>query len=45
MLTGGVAKNALIAKVMREDLGCAVFIPEDPQLVGAFGAAILAKRL
>jgi len=44
VLTGGVAKNAGIVKAMKENLGCELFIPEDPLLTGALGAAILAKE-
>jgi predicted CoA-substrate-specific enzyme activase len=43
VLTGGVAKNVGIVKAMRENLGCELFVPEDPLLTGALGAAILAK--
>jgi len=44
VLTGGVAKNVGIVKAMRENLGCELFIPEEPLITGALGAAILAKE-
>ena len=44
VLTGGVAKNIGVVHAMEENLGCAVFVPEEPLLSGALGAAILAKE-
>jgi predicted CoA-substrate-specific enzyme activase len=44
VLTGGVAKNTGIVKAMKENLGCELFVPEEPLLTGALGAAILAKE-
>jgi predicted CoA-substrate-specific enzyme activase len=43
VLTGGVAKNIGMVKAMKESLGCEIFVPEEPLLTGALGAAILAK--
>jgi len=45
VLTGGVAKNIGVVRAMKENLGCAVLVPEDPLLSGAIGAAILGKEL
>lgn len=45
VLTGGVAKNIGVVNAMREILGLEVFIPEDPLISGAIGAAILGKEL
>ncbi len=42
--TGGVALNAGIVQVLRENLGESLLIPKEPQSTGALGAAILAKR-
>jgi len=42
MLTGGVAKNIGVVKTLEEFLGLSLVIPEEPQLVGALGAAVLA---
>ncbi|MDD5092926.1 MAG: acyl-CoA dehydratase activase [Dehalococcoidia bacterium] len=44
-VTGGVAKNVGVVKFLEEGLGEKVMhLPEDPQLVGAIGAAILAQE-
>lgn len=45
MLTGGVSKNLGLRTSLSRELGVPVHIPEkiDPQLVGALGAAIIAK--
>jgi predicted CoA-substrate-specific enzyme activase len=45
VFTGGVAKNIGMVKALEENLGCKVFIPEEPLLTGALGAALLAKEL
>ena len=42
---GGVAKNECVRALIAEELGQPVFVPPDPQIVGAFGAALHAKRL
>ncbi|KPK97588.1 MAG: CoA activase [Planctomycetes bacterium SM23_65] len=41
-LIGGVAYNVGFVKSLEEDLGTKVLIPEDPQFVGALGAALVA---
>ena len=45
VFTGGVAKNTGVVKAVKENLNCEVFVPEDPLLSGAIGAAILGKEL
>ena len=45
VLTGGVAKNIGVVRAMKENLGCEVFVPENPLLTGALGAAILGKEI
>jgi len=45
VITGGVAKNRGMVRAMRESLGCEIFVPEEPLLTGALGAAILAKEI
>ena len=45
VFTGGVAKNIGVVKAVRENLGCEVFVPDDPLLSGAVGAALLGKEL
>lgn len=44
VFTGGVAKNIGVVKAVRENAGCEVFVPEDPLISGALGAAILGKE-
>ncbi len=39
---GGVAINPVVVGSVREKLGVEVVVPEDPQLIGAFGAAMVA---
>ncbi len=45
VFTGGVAKNVGVVKAVRENLGYEVFVPEDPLISGALGAALLGKEL
>ncbi len=44
-LTGGVAKNQGVARALEERLGIKLFIPPEPQITGALGAALLAANL
>ncbi|MBQ4347334.1 MAG: 2-hydroxyacyl-CoA dehydratase [Firmicutes bacterium] len=44
MMTGGVAKNKGVVKEIERQLGCPVLIPEEPEICGALGAAILAAK-
>lgn len=43
-LVGGVARNVGFVKSMKDDLELEVLIPEDPEFVGALGAAIAAAE-
>jgi len=43
VFTGGVAKNIAMRKAMEEEIGMEILVPEEPQIIGALGAAILAK--
>jgi predicted CoA-substrate-specific enzyme activase len=43
MLTGGVSKNRGIKKFLEEKIGMEIITPEEPQIVGALGAALLAR--
>ena len=43
-ITGGVAKNPGIVKFLEEEFGEVKKMPIDPQIVGALGAALLAKE-
>ena len=40
MMTGGVAKNPGMVKVLEEQLKAPLFISEEPEIVGALGAAL-----
>lgn len=44
MITGGVAKNIGVVKRVEERLGVKAHIPFEPQIVGALGAAVLARE-
>ena len=43
-LTGGVAKNIGVISAIKSKLSKEVNVPEDPQIIGALGAAILAQK-
>jgi len=45
VFTGGVAKNPCMRRFLAETLGRNVLAPENPQLVGALGAALLAREI
>ncbi len=42
--TGGVAKNFGIKRALEQILGCPLLLPEDPQIIGALGAAIIGQE-
>jgi len=42
VMTGGVARNVGIVHAFEKLLGFGLYIPEDPQSIGALGAAIIA---
>jgi (R)-2-hydroxyacyl-CoA dehydratese activating ATPase len=44
VLTGGVAKNVGVVKAVRDHVGHEVFIPPDPLITGAMGAAVLGRE-
>lgn len=44
MMTGGVAKNKGVVKSLENRLGEKIFIPEEPEIVGALGAALFAME-
>ena len=44
VMTGGVAKNIGIVTAMEEKLGVKIQIATDPQIVGALGAALVARQ-
>jgi predicted CoA-substrate-specific enzyme activase len=43
VLTGGVARNAGVARMLEERLGHRIVVPEQAQLAGAIGAALIAQ--
>lgn len=45
VFAGGVAKNPCMRQLLEEALKQEVFVPEDPQMVGALGAALLSSRM
>ena len=42
IMTGGVAKNTGVVNCLEDELDCEITVPEEPQIVGALGAALLA---
>ncbi len=44
VMIGGVAKNIGMVKAMEEEAGCDILIPEEPMIVGALGAALIASE-
>ena len=42
VFAGGVAKNPCMRRLLGEALEARILVPESPQMVGAFGAALLA---
>ena len=45
VFTGGVAKNPCMAAFLAEKLGRKVRIPDNPQFIGALGAALLSAEM
>ena len=45
MLSGGVVQNQAIARMLEEETGEKVIVPRHPQLMGAYGAALIALGL
>jgi len=43
VLTGGVAHNAGVARILEEKLGHTITVPAQAQLAGAIGAALIAR--
>lgn len=42
MMTGGVARNQGVVRAMSEKIGENVLVPEEPEICGALGAALIA---
>ena len=43
-MTGGVAKNRGMVRALEEKLRTTLLIPSDPQITGAYGAALIAME-
>ncbi|MBU2548453.1 MAG: 2-hydroxyglutaryl-CoA dehydratase [Proteobacteria bacterium] len=43
LFTGGVARNEGIKKALEKEIGLTIEAPEHPQIIGALGAAIIAR--
>lgn len=43
-MTGGVALNRAVVKLMGDRLGQPILLPPDPQITGALGAALMARQ-
>ena len=43
-LVGGVAKNPAIRTALERELGCELYVPPEPQITAALGAALIAGR-
>jgi activator of 2-hydroxyglutaryl-CoA dehydratase len=44
-MSGGVAKNRGVLSLMEEKLGREIHIYSEPQIVGALGAALMARSI
>jgi predicted CoA-substrate-specific enzyme activase len=44
IMTGGVAKNKGVISALQDKLNLTIHIPEEPQIAGALGAAVIAQR-
>lgn len=43
-ISGGIAKNSGVVKRLEEKLGIKAYIADEPQIIGALGAALFAKH-
>ena len=41
-MSGGVAKNIGVVRAIEDKLGVSIYIPKEPQIIGALGAALIA---
>jgi len=44
VFTGGVAFNRDLRRILSERMQCEILIPDEPELTGALGAALLARK-
>ncbi|MGB9734837.1 MAG: acyl-CoA dehydratase activase [bacterium] len=42
-MSGGMAKNKALVARLEDKIGFDILVPEEPQIIGAFGAAVIAK--
>lgn len=45
VITGGAARDIGLVKAIEDKLGIKLFVPENPQITGALGAALVASEL
>jgi predicted CoA-substrate-specific enzyme activase len=45
ILTGGGGKNKGLVKALSDQLNCEIFVPPEPLITGALGAALLGKEI
>lgn len=43
VFTGGVARNVGVKKFLEEEFEQKFLVPEEPQIIGALGAALIAQ--
>jgi len=43
IFTGGVAKNIGVKRFLEERIGMELLVPDEPQIIGALGAALFAQ--
>ena len=43
-MTGGLAQNKGLVAALEQILECSIVVPDDPQIIGALGAAIIARE-
>jgi activator of 2-hydroxyglutaryl-CoA dehydratase len=44
IMTGGVAKNTGVVRAIEKAIGFPLTVPDEPQIMGALGAALLARN-
>ncbi len=44
VFSGGVARNPCITELVRREIAGEVLIPDDPEMIGALGAALYGIR-
>jgi predicted CoA-substrate-specific enzyme activase len=43
VITGGIGKNIGVVRMVEKQVGLKAFLPDEPQIVGALGAALFAR--